>query len=137
MFSCEAMHGGTRETKSDRLKLLWILYFKIPDSKYFRLIVLWAFELVSFFSRQFDPRPIESLLWWIVFTLLQFVKIYLTDFNRHFTIEMNNSGRVAWRFKFYGLCHLIVEIQFNVIETNLYDQPFQGRWDDYIPPFLS
>ena len=34
---------------------------------------------------------------------------------------MDNSRNVSWRFKFHGLCHLIVKPQFNVIETNLYD----------------
>ena len=82
-----------QETKSDMLKSLWFAYFKIADSKYFRLIVLWAFEFVSLFNRQFDPRLIKSLLCWIV----------------------------SWKFKFYGLCHLIVKLQLNVIETNLYD----------------
>ena len=43
------------------------------------------------------------------------------DFNRNFTIKMNNSQNVSWRFKFYELCHLIVKLRFNVIETNLYD----------------
>ena len=66
----------------------------MADSKYFRLIVLWAFKLVSFFNRQFDSRPIKSLLCWIVFTLLPFVKIYFTHVNRNFTIEMNNSRNV-------------------------------------------
>ena len=34
----------TQETKRDRLKLLWITYFKIADSKYFHLMLLWTFE---------------------------------------------------------------------------------------------
>ena len=58
---------------------MWIAYFKIADSKYFRLNVLWAFESVSFFNWQFDPSPIKSLLCWIVYTLLPFVKICFTD----------------------------------------------------------
>ena len=111
----------TQETKSGRLKSLWIAYFKIADSTYFRLIVLWAFESVSFFNRQFDHRPIKSLLCWIALTLLSFVKFFFTDVDRNFTIEINNSRNVSWRFKFYALCHLIVKLLFNVIETNLYD----------------
>ena len=111
----------TQETKSDRLKSLWIAYFKIADSKYFRLIVLWAFESVSFFDRQFDSRPIKSLLCWIVFTLFPFVKICFTDVNRDFTIKINSSRNASWRFKFNVLCHLIVKLRFNAIETNLYD----------------
>ena len=105
-------HGSTttQETKGDRLKSLWIAYFKMADSKYFRLIVLRAFELVRFFNRQFDPRLIKSLLCWIVFTFLPFVKIYFTRVNRNFTIEMNNSRNVSWRFKFYWLRHLIVKL---------------------------
>ena len=99
---------------------LWIAHFKIADSKYFCLIVLWAFESFSLFNEKFDSRPIKSLLLLNFFTLLPFVKICFTDVNRDFTIEMNNSWIVSWRFKFYGLCHLIVKLRFNVIETNLY-----------------
>ena len=94
----------TQETKSDRLKSLWIAYFKIADSKYFRLIVLWTFESESLFNRQFDPGMINLLLCWIIFTLLPFVKFFFTNVNRNFTIEINNSQNVSWRFKFYGLC---------------------------------
>ena len=64
-------------------------------------------------NRQFDPRPIKSLLCWIVFTLIPIVKICFTDVNRNFTIEMNNSRNVSQRFKFYGLCQLIVKLRFN------------------------
>ena len=85
----------TQETKNDRLKSLWIAFLKFADSKYFRLIVLWGFESASFFNRLFDPRAIKSLLSWIVCTLLAFVKLWFTDVNRNFTIEMNNSRNVS------------------------------------------
>ena len=75
---------ATQETKSGRLKSLWIAYFKIADSKYFRLIVFWAFESVSFFNRQFDSRTINSLLCWKVFTLFPFVNSCFTDVNHDF-----------------------------------------------------
>ena len=78
------MYFFTKKTKNDMLKSLWIAYFEIADSKHFRLILLWAFELVNFFNRQFDHRPIKSLLYWIVFTLLLIVKICFTDLNRNF-----------------------------------------------------
>ena len=50
---------ATQETKSDRLKLLCIAYFKIADSKLFRLIVLWTFESISFSNQEFYSRTIE------------------------------------------------------------------------------
>ena len=84
-------------------------------------IVLWTFESVSFLNWQFYPRTIKSIFCWIDFTLLPIVEIYITDVNRNFTIEMKNSRNVSWRFKFHGLCHLIVKLRFNIIETNLYD----------------
>ena len=80
---------------------------------------MWAFESVSFFNRQSDPRPIKSLLCWIFFTLLPFVKNCFTDVNRDFTIEMNYSRNVFSRIQFYRMCHLIVKLQFSVIKKKI------------------
>ena len=94
--------------------------------------VIYIYYLL-FLNRHFDPRLIKSLHCWIVFTLLPFVKIHFTHLNRNFTIEMNNLRNLSWRFKLYGLRHLIVRLQFNVFETNLYDwkvlNAIQQRFD--------